>query len=101
VRPQAEHREVQVVDARPDGWFRGQTGPSPSAEESAQVAAQLTTPSEDTTSVGLPMRRSRAHLVPGAFEPAAATETPRRSAEEIRERFRGYRSGLRRSADEA
>jgi hypothetical protein len=80
-----------VVDARPDGWFAGETGPSATAEEAARVAARLATPSESATRAGLPQRRSRAHLVPGAFESGTAPEPPRRSAEEIRERMRGFR----------
>ena len=80
-----------MVDAGPDGWFAGQSDPSATAEESARVAARLATPSDDATRAGLPLRRSRAHLVPGAFETGPEPEAPRRSPEEIRERMRGYR----------
>jgi hypothetical protein len=89
-RPRAG-REAEVVDAAQDSWFGGETGPNPTVEESARVAARLATPSDGATRAGLPVRRSRAHLVPGAFETGAAPEAPRRSAEEIRERMRGYR----------
>jgi hypothetical protein len=82
---------VAVVDAGQDGWFAGQTGPSATVEEAARVAARLATPSEGATRAGLPQRRSRAHLVPGSFEAGTAPEPARRSAEEIRERMRGYR----------
>jgi hypothetical protein len=89
-----------VVDAGQDGWFAGQTGPSPTAEESARVAARLATPSDEATRAGLPVRRSRAHLVPGAFEAGPEPEAPRRSPEELRERMRGYRRGLRTPRDD-
>jgi hypothetical protein len=84
-------REAEVVDAAQDDWFAGETGPSATAEESARVTARLATPSDGATRAGLPLRRSRAHLVPGAFETGTPPEPPRRSAEEIRERMRGYR----------
>jgi hypothetical protein len=89
-----------VEDAAQDGWFAGQTGSSATAEESARVAARLATPSDSATRSGLPLRRSRAHLVPGAFEGGPEPEAPRRSPEELRERMRGYRSGLRRPRDD-
>jgi hypothetical protein len=84
-----------VAEAAQDGWFAGQSGISASAEESARVAAQLATPSDSATRAGLPLRRSRAHLVPGAYESGAEPEAPRRSPEELRERMSSYRSGLR------
>jgi hypothetical protein len=89
-------REAQVAEAAQDGWFAGQTGTSASAEESERVTARLATPSDDATRSGLPLRRSRAHLVPGAYESGAEPSPPRRSPEELRERMRGYRSGPRR-----
>jgi hypothetical protein len=89
-----------VAEAAEDGWFAGQTGTSASAEESARVAARLATPSDDATRSGLPLRRSRAHLVPGAYESGAEPTTPRRSPEELRERMRGYRSALRRPGED-
>ena len=70
------------------------------AEESERVAARLATPSDDATRSGLPLRRSRAHLVPGAFESGAEPTAPRRSPEELRQRMSGYRSGLRRPREE-
>jgi hypothetical protein len=82
-----------VVDATEDGWFAGQDGRSASAEESARVAARLATPSDEATRARLPLRRSRAHLVPGAFETGPEPQTPRRSPEELRERMRGFRRG--------
>ena len=81
-----------MAEAAQDGWFAGQVGPSASAEESARVAARLATPSDGATGSGLPVRRSRAHLVPGAYETGPEPEAPRRSPEELRERMRGYRS---------
>jgi hypothetical protein len=89
-----------VAEAAQDGWFAGQTGPSESAEESARVAARLATPSDDATRSGLPLRRSRAHLVPGAYESGSEPAPPRRSSEELRERMRGYRSRLRPPGDD-
>jgi hypothetical protein len=89
-----------VVDASPDGWFADQTGPSAAAEEAARVTARLATPSEGATRAGLPRRTSKAHLVPGTFETVPAPEGPRRSPEELRERFRGYRAGLRRPSED-
>jgi hypothetical protein len=89
-----------VVDAAQDGWFAGQTGPSASAEESERVTARLATPSDSATRSGLPRRRSRAHLVPGAYESGAEPEPPRRSADEVRERMRSYRSPLRTPRDD-
>jgi hypothetical protein len=86
-----------VVDAGQDGWFAGPPGPSQTVEEAARVAARLATPSESATRAGLPLRRSRAHLVPGAFEDRAATDPPQRSADEVRERLRGYQSGVRKA----
>jgi hypothetical protein len=89
-----------VVDARPDGWFRGPAGPSEPVEESVRIAARLATPSDGATRAGLPVRRSRAHLVPGAFETAPApAEPPHRSADEIRDRLRGFHSGLRKARE--
>jgi hypothetical protein len=84
-----------VDDAAQDGWFAGQTELSATAEESARVAAQLATPSDSATRSGLPLRRSKAHLVPGAYESGPEPAAPRRSPEELRERMRSYRSGLR------
>ena len=84
-----------MEDADQDGWFAGQSGTSASAEESARVAARLATPSDSGTRAGLPLRRSRAHLVPGAYESGPEPKAPRRSAEELRERMRSYRSGRR------
>ena len=84
-----------MAEAAQDGWFAGQAGPSASAEESARDAARLATPSDSATRSGLPLRRSRAHLVPGAYESGPVPEAPRRSPEELRERMRGYRSGRR------
>jgi hypothetical protein len=89
-----------VAEAAADGWFAGQTETSASAEESARVAARLATPSDDATRSGLPLRRSRAHRVPGAYETGAEPEAPRRSPEELRERMRSYRSGLRPPRDD-
>ena len=91
----AEVGRHKVVEAAQDGWFAGQTETSASAEESERVAARLATPSDDATRSGLPLRRSRAHLVPGAYESGPEPEAPRRSAEELRERMRSYRSGRR------
>jgi hypothetical protein len=89
-----------VEDAAQDGWFAGQTGVSATAEESERVAARLATPSDSTTRSGLPLRRSEAHLVPGAYETGPEPQAPRRSPEELRERMRGYRSGLRPPRDD-
>jgi hypothetical protein len=97
---QHEQREASVVEAGSEGWFSGQSGPSTAADESARVVAQLATPSHAATDAGLPIRRSKAHLVPGAFETAPAAKVPGRAAEERLERFRGYRSGLRRTAED-
>jgi hypothetical protein len=83
-----------VVEARPDGWF---AGPGGTVEEAAQVAARLATPSENATRAGLPLRRSKAHLVPGAFETGPAPDAPQRSADEVRDRLRGYQSGVRKA----
>jgi hypothetical protein len=48
----------------------------------------------------LPVRRSKAHLVPGAFQSAPPpTEPPHRSAEEVRDRLRGFHSGLRKARE--
>jgi hypothetical protein len=88
-----------VVEARPEGWF---AGPSATVEEAARVAALLATPSENATRAGLPVRRSRAHLVPGAFEGTPAPEAagaPQRSADEVRDRLRGYQSGVRKARE--
>jgi hypothetical protein len=90
-----------VVEAGQDGWFAGPPGPSATVEESARVARRLATPSEGATRAGLPARRSRAHLVPGAFETAPpAAEAPRRSADAVRDRLRGYQSGVRKAREE-
>ena len=88
-----------MVDAAQDGWFAGQDDRSTAADESARVAARLATPSDGATRAGQPLRRSRAHLVPGAFETGPEPEAPRRSPEELRERMRGYRSGLRKPTE--
>ena len=96
----AEVGRHKVVEAAQDGWFAGQTETSASAEESERVAARLATPSDDATRSGLPLRRSRAHLVPGAYESGAEPTGPRRSPEELRQRMSGYRSGLRRPREE-
>ncbi len=84
-----------MAEGAEDGWFAGQSGTSASADESARVTARLATPSDSATRAGLPLRRSRAHLVPGAYESGAEPEAPHRSPEELRERMRSYRSGLR------
>ena len=86
-----------MVEAGQDGWFAGPPGPSQTVEEAARVAARLATPSETATRAGLPLRRSRAHLVPGAFEEGAAADPPQRSADEVRDRLRGYQSGVRKA----
>jgi hypothetical protein len=88
--------EAQVDEAGPDGWL---AGPGGTVEEAARVAARLATPSENATRAGLPLRRSEAHLVPGAFESGPAPEAPRRSADEVRERLRGYRTGVRKARE--
>lgn len=88
-----------MVDAGQDGWFQGPPGPSPTVEESARVAARLATPSETATRAGLPLRRSRAHLVPGAFDEDAGPEAPQRSADDVRDRLRGYQSGVRKARE--
>jgi hypothetical protein len=91
-----------VVEARPEGGF---AGPSGTVEEAARVAALLATPSESATRAGLTVRRSRAHLVPGAFESTPAPEalgapgSPQRSADEVRDRLRGYQSGVRKARE--
>ena len=84
-----------MAEAAQDDWFEGQSGTSASAEESARVTARLATPSDSATRAGLPLRRSRAHLVPGAYETGPEPEAPRRSPEELRERMSSYRSRLR------
>ena len=88
-----------MVDAGQDGWFQGPPGASPTVEESARVAARLATPSETATRAGLPLRRSRAHLVPGAFAEGAGPEAPQRSADDVRDHLRGYQSGIRRARE--
>lgn len=88
-----------MVEAGQDGWFAGPPGPSGTVEEAARVAARLATPSEGATRAGLPLRRSRAHLVPGAFEEETAPVPPRRSAEEVRSRLSGYQSGVRKARE--
>jgi hypothetical protein len=90
----------KVVEEAQDGWFAGQRGTSESAEESARVTARLATPSDYVTRAGLPLRQSRAHLVPGAYESGAEPSAPHRSPEELRERMRGYRSGQRRPRED-
>lgn len=89
-----------MVEAGADGWFAGQGGASKPVEEGRRVAARLATPSDTATRAGLPLRRSRAHLVPGAFETVPEAEAPQRSADEVRDRLRGYQSGLRRARHE-
>jgi hypothetical protein len=89
-----------VVETGQDGWFQGPPGPSATVEESARVAARLATPSESATRAGLPLRRSRAHLVPGAFEDGAAPDATQRSADDVRDRLRGYQSGVRKAREE-
>ena len=86
-----------MVDAGQDGWFQGPPGPSTTVEEAARVAARLAAPSETATRAGLPLRRSRAHLVPGAFEDGEAADAPQRSADDVRDRLRGYQSGVRKA----
>lgn len=88
-----------MVDTGQGGWFQGPPGPSATVEESARVAARLATPSETATRAGLPLRRSRAHLVPGAFDDGAAPDAPRRSADDVRDRLRGYQSGVRKARE--
>jgi hypothetical protein len=89
-----------VVEAGQDGWFQGPPGPSATVEESARVAARLATPSETATRAGLPLRRSRAHLVPGAFNDGVEPDAPQRSADDVRDRLRGYQSGVRKAREE-
>lgn len=85
--------------ARPDGWFARPAGPSSTVEEATRVAGRLAAPSEGTTRAGLPQRTPKAHLVPGAFETGGSDTdgAPQRSAEDVRDRLRGYRSGVRRA----
>ena len=61
------------------------------------MASRLAAPAEEATRAGLPRRAPKAHLVPGAFETGAATPPPERSADEVRDRLRGYRSGVQRA----
>jgi hypothetical protein len=89
-----------VVEAGLDGWFAGPPGPSATVEEAARVAARLATPSESATRAGLPLRRSRAHLVPGAYDNGVAPDPPQRSADDVRDRLRGYQSGVRKARGE-
>jgi hypothetical protein len=89
-----------VVEAGQDGWFAGPPGPSATVEEAARVAARLATPSEGATRAGLPLRRSQAHLVPGAYDEGGAPDGPRRSADEVRSRLSGYQSGVRKAREE-
>jgi hypothetical protein len=52
---------------------------------------------DGTTEAGLPKRRPRAHLVPGAARtgaPAEGPAVPRRSAEAIRGRLASYQQGV-------
>jgi len=81
---------------RAEGWFARPIGPSGTVEEASRVAGKLAAPSERATRAGLPMRTPKAHLVPGAFEEGAPEGAPRRSAEEVRDRLRGYHSGVER-----
>ena len=81
---------------RPEGWFARPIGPSGTAEEASRVAGRLAAPSEAATGAGLPVRTPKAHLVPGAFAEGAPAGAPRRSAEEVRDRLRGYLSGVER-----
>jgi hypothetical protein len=92
-------REASVVEAGQDGWFAGPPGPSGTVEEAARVAARLATPSESATRAGLPLRRSKAHLVPGAYEDGNPPDVPRRSADEVRSRLSGYQSGVRKARE--
>ncbi|MDQ3732695.1 MAG: nitrate- and nitrite sensing domain-containing protein [Actinomycetota bacterium] len=76
------------------------------ADEGWQAAEQLLTPVDaGTTRAGLPRRRPRAHLVPGASRPAAETGTlisrpnnvtPLRDAERVRGNLSSYQRGTRR-----
>ena len=90
------------------GWFGGPVPPVGSgaaADEAAQVAGRLATPSARTTRAGLPIRVPRAHLVPGAFgaaaEPKSSTRDtpppPDRSAEEIRAHLADHHQGILRA----
>jgi len=89
---------LAVVEAGPDGWFAGPVGPSSTVEEATRVAGRLAAPNNRVTRAGLPLRTPEAHLVPGAFETGETPEpAPQRSAEEVRDRLRGYRSGVRRA----
>jgi hypothetical protein len=81
---------------RPEGWFARPIGPSGTVEEVSRVAGRLAAPSEGSTGSGLPVRTPRAHLVPGAFEEGAPAAAPKRSAEEVRDRLRGFQSGVER-----
>ena len=81
---------------RPEGWFARPIGPSGTAEEASRVAGRLAAPSDRETGSGLPVRGPRAHLVPGAFEEGGPDGVPRRSAEDVRDRLRGYLSGVAR-----
>jgi len=87
---------VVAEATRPEGWFARPVEPSGTVEEASRVAGRLAAPSERATGAGLPMRTPKAHLVPGAFEEGAPEGAPRRSAEEVRDRLRGYRSGVER-----
>jgi signal transduction histidine kinase len=70
------------------------------ADEGWQAAEALLAPVSETTSVGLPKRVPKAHLVPGsASNQAPAKEdaaTPPRSAEAIRGRMSSFQQGVRR-----
>ncbi len=76
------------------------------ADEGWQAAEQLLTPVDaGTTKAGLPRRRPRAHLVPGASRPAADAGafasrpnnvTPLRDAERVRGNLSSYQRGTRR-----
>lgn len=81
---------------RPEGWFARPIGPSGTTEEASRVAGRLAVPSEGATGAGLPVRTPKAHLVPGAFEEGPPEDGPRRSAEEVRDKLRGFRTGVER-----
>ena len=76
------------------------------ADEGWQAAEQLLTPVDaGTTRAGLPRRRPRAHLVPGASRPAAEAASlisrpnnvmPLRDAERVRGNLSSYQRGTRR-----
>ena len=47
-----------------------------------------------------PLGHEDQRLVPGAFETVPEAEAPQRSADEVRDRLRGFQSGLRRARDD-